>query len=410
MPVTSLEIKSAVPPALLDRGCVNVIGFDAIKSRAGARWPKLREGVVARLESLLRHALRSTDFFAPLNDSAYLVTMPGADPEEINIVCLRIAYDLYKNLLGHCDLGHIQVSVAKDAGDDGLSLESIAKDHVLTLAQKAGIHDLAPAPDKGAASGHVSGSAPQASGEPLRTLHSYIPIWDSRNEAITTYLCHTRAYRAAHNEPVQVQQLTGRDRAAVELSGLHQVIVDLEDALKLGRRVLLGVPFTFEMIGSPLGRMQLASACRHLLAEHRQYLLFMLMDVPRGVAHTRLADVVNTLRPFARSVMATVAPGSRWYTAYHGIGLQAIGMRAAQCAAGPGLQAEIAKLTAATRSARLGSFLYDVTSRDVLEMARDRGVRWFSGPAVSPAVQQPQAMTHFRWAEMTRQPLALALA
>ena len=35
-----LELRSAATPQLLERGCVNVIGFDAIKDHAGARWAK----------------------------------------------------------------------------------------------------------------------------------------------------------------------------------------------------------------------------------------------------------------------------------------------------------------------------------------------------------------------------------
>lgn len=399
-----LELKSAVSPALLERGCVNVIGFDAIKSRAGARWPKLRDGVVARIEGLLRHSLRPTDFFAPLDDASYLVTMPAADPQDVSIVCLRIAYDLHKNLLGHCDLGQLQVSVATNAGGDRLSLAPIASDVVRALAEKAGIQDLAPAADGSAVSGKAPRDRAASCSGTLQTLHSYIPIWDSHKQAITTYLCETRAYRASggHVEPVPLQTLTGKDRAMVELSALHRAVADLEEALKSGRRVLLGIPFSFEMIGSPLGRMQLASACRHLLAEHRQYLVFVLSDVPRGVAHTRLTDIVNTLRPFARCVMATVAPGSRWYAAYQGVGLTAVGMHAAQSFAEPGIGADIARLSASARSAQLGSFLFDIAGLDVLERARDLGVRWLSGPVVSPAVERPQAMSRLRWEEIAR--------
>jgi hypothetical protein len=399
-----MEIKSAVPPALLDRGCVNVIGFEAIKSRAGARWPKLRDSVVARLEALLRHTLRPTDFFAPLNDTAYLVTMPAADPQDVNVVCLRIAYDLHKNLIGHCDLGDIEVSVAKEAGDH-LALQPMLRDSLLALAEKAGIHDLALDADQSVPFRRAALGSQKIADGPLQTLHNYMPIWDSRNEAISTYLCRTKAYRGSgdHTEAVQLEQLDSKDRAMVELSGLHKAIGDLENALKGGRRVLLAVPFTFDMIGSPLGRMQLASACRHFLAEHRQYLLFVLSDVPRGVPQSRLVDIVNTLKPFARGVMATVAPGSRCHAAYHGIGLQGVGMCARQNSGEPGhLEADIARLSTSARSAQLGSFLFDVASPDLLDMAKRIGVRWLSGSALRPAVQKPVAMCRLQWDEIAR--------
>lgn len=400
--VTSLEIRSAVSPALLDRGCVNVIGFDAIALRAGSRWARLRDSVVARIESLLRHALRPTDFFAPLSDTSYLVTMPATDPQDVNVVCLRIAYDLHRNLLGHCDLGHIQVSVAKCAGDDRLALEPLAANHVLALAEKAGIHDFAPVPERSAVDREAGGDPLESCDGALQTLHSYLPIWDSRYEAITAYLCQTRAFRTsgARADAVRPEKLAGRDRATVELAGLQRAVADLAEALKSGRRVLLAIPFSFEMLGSPLGRMALASACRHLLAEHRQYLIFVLSGVPRGVAQTRLADMANTLRPFARCVMATIAPGARWCAAYQGIGLQAIGVDAAQCLPKPGIETDIARLSASARSVQLASFLFNVPSARAASLARQMNVRWLSGPAVSPAVQKPRAMRQLRWEEI----------
>ncbi|MGH9551698.1 MAG: hypothetical protein ACRD3W_20095, partial [Terriglobales bacterium] len=104
-----LELRSAATPQLLERGCVNVIGFDTVKEHAGARWAKLRESVVSRLEGMLRHSLGPTDFFAPLTDSSYLITMPSAEAQDVSVVCLRVAYELHRSLLGHCDLGQIQV-------------------------------------------------------------------------------------------------------------------------------------------------------------------------------------------------------------------------------------------------------------------------------------------------------------
>ena len=71
-----------------------------------------------------------------------------------------------------------------------------------------------------------------------------------------------------------------------------------------GRRVLLAIPLTFEMVGSPLVRMGLAPICRRPLAEHRQYLLFMLTDVSRltnGACSARLGsflyDIISPGRP-----------------------------------------------------------------------------------------------------------------
>jgi hypothetical protein len=407
---TPLEFRFAASPALLDRGCVNVIGFGAIREQAGARWPKFREGVISRLEGLLRHALSPTDFFAPLDDAAYLVTMPAADPQDVNIVCLRIAYDLHKSLLGRCDLGQIRVSIARNGGSDLMELHPLATEQVLALAERAGIHDFADSPYAPVLVSAKLGAAAAPHDTRLEAAHAYLPIWDGRNQAITTYICQSRIYRVTdgHNESLSSQQFTVKARIAIEIAALHAGISELASSLRSGQRFLLALPFSFEMIGSPLGRMELTSACRHLLAEHRQYLIFMLTNVPPGVAQTRIADIVNTMRPFARHVMATVAPGSRAYGAYQGIGLQAIGLEIAQPSLDLRLEADITRLALAARAAKLGTFLDGVSSADMLALGRDAGIRWFSGPAVAATAAKPQPMMRLTWDALAAERMAAA--
>jgi len=399
-----LALRSVASPQLLERGCVNAIAFETIKEQAGARWPKMRDSVISRLEGLLRHVLGPTDFFAPLTDAAYLVTMPAADAQEVKIVCLRVAYELHKSLLGRCDLGHIQVSVAKSGGTDLLSLDSLPPEEIASLSERAGIREFSETP-------YVN-EAGMGTGSSVETSLSYLPVWDTRNEAITTYLCRSRAHRLleAFAEPVAQQHLSLKDRVQIELEALHAGIAELVRNLRTGQRFLLGIPLSFDMIGTPLGRMELASACRHLLAEHRQYLVFVLTNVPPGVAQTKLADITNALRPFARSVMATVAPGARNYAGYEGIGLQAIGLDLPDGANAARVEADVARLAIAARTMKLGTFVNGIAAQDTLAIARDTNIRWLSGPAILPLAQKPQAMSRFTIDNLTPDVTGVAAA
>jgi hypothetical protein len=203
-----------------------------------------------------------------------------------------------------------------------------------------------------------------------------------------------------HAEALSPQKFSIQERAAIEIAALHAGISELAGALRSGQRFLLSVPFSFEMVGSPLGRMELTSACRHLLAEHRQYLLFILTNVPPGVAQTRLADIVNTMRPFARHVMATVATGSRSYSGYQAIGLQAMGLEIDPSTLDLRVEADLARLALAAKAAKLGTFLYGIPSADMLMLGRDTGIRWLSGPAVAAPVLKPQPMTRLTWDDL----------
>lgn len=97
----------AASPSHLAKGCVNVVEFDGLKVQAGDRWPRFREGVYARIEGLLRTKLGPNDLFLRLADTAYLITMPTTDAEDVSAVCLNVAFELYKSFLGQCDISQI---------------------------------------------------------------------------------------------------------------------------------------------------------------------------------------------------------------------------------------------------------------------------------------------------------------
>src|SRR5579884_1598091 len=104
------EIRTAAAPVFLQRGCVNVIGLDAIRKEAGLRWERMRETIYARAEAILRQTLGPADFFLRLNDTAYIVTMPASEADDARLCCLRVAHELHTSLLGPCELGQLHLA------------------------------------------------------------------------------------------------------------------------------------------------------------------------------------------------------------------------------------------------------------------------------------------------------------
>ncbi len=419
-----VEFRAAASPALLERGCVNVIGLEAIRQEEGPRWPQIRDGVYAHLEELLREKLGPTDFFARFDDVSYLVTMPSANPEDVNVVCLRVAYDLFSNFFGQCDIRRIQVSTASNAGENLLALKPLPSGRIDTLVEMAGIQDSnppdivisnvsAPSPivgDRSTAAEDGMQSPAARAAAPI-VEHHYIPVWAVPNCAITTYICAPKSILAAEppKKHIAIAQPTSRERILVELSCLHAGVGQLAKQGRTGERFLLGVAISFDVLGSPAGRMEFLSACHGLSSEYRQHLEFTLTEVPPGVAQTRLNNLVNMLRPFARSVSATVAPGSRDTTAYQGIGLRAIGIGSEEFPNGQQFRLEDAiHLANAARAMRLGTFIYDLKGAEALKYAYAANIQFLSGPAIAPPCDEPRTMSRLTWKEVLQDSFAVA--
>jgi hypothetical protein len=408
---TPIEVRALASPAFLERGCVNVISLEAIKENAGPRWPRICQTVYSRLETLLRQRLGQSDFFARLDDETYIITMPSTDPEDVNIICMRVAYELYSNLLGQCDVNQIRVSKAVYAGENQMSLKPLSSERLVLLAEKAGIQDI-PSSDQIPSADHkdddahrtvniIEGETPAT--KTLTIVHQYVPIWSAINNAITTYICEPRQVMSLDipRRNIMVPQLTQKERIRVELSSLREGINKLTSHIESGNRFILGVQVSFDVIGTPTGRIEFLNECRNLSYEYRQYLDFILTDVPQGVPHPRLNDLANTLRPFARSVSATVAPGTRNFATYQGVGLRGIGFSKQEFTnERPFTADDVTCLVHAARHMKLNSFVLGLRRLSTLQMVHDAGIQMIGGSAIAPAMAEPKGMTRLSWEDI----------
>jgi len=388
LPFDRPEIKAAATPALLQRGCVHVIGLEPIREQAGARWEKIRDGVYLRLEAILRQKLSPADFFAPLNDTAYLVTMPTTDAETAEVGCLRIAHELYTSYLGRFDLGKLSISRATQSGKDLVALEPCSKERVDLLAERAGLVQPGTAAAQGTAARHDEAFAPQ-----------FMPMWDAHKEAITSYLCSPR--KIGVWESLAQADLTPRERATIELSSFSQGIAILARHVQMGERFLMAFRLSFETLASVFGRTEFVSACRDAPAALRQFIVFELAEVPAGATHGRLSDLMMMLRPFSKAILAQVPIGSRSYAAYEGIGLQAVGINVRRTKLATNeINDEIVKLCTSAKRIALTTFLNGVSDLPTLRAARDARVHFMTGRMIAPFLLEPGPMRRLSWREV----------
>jgi len=314
-------------PGFVARGAVNVISLEELKEAAGERWPRLKEGVHARLEALLRGMLGPADFFAQINDTAYLIAMPASSPEDVNLVCLRAAYELHNSMLGDCRIDQLAVGTATPGGGHGeLSVQPIPLPQLAALAAKAGIRPLPAASATPQQTPQNQTAAPPEYARDLAVKHQFLPIWSVPNAAITTYLCEPKSITAPHRrDSIPLQALDPAERLAVEMSCFQHGIDVLARDTTAGKQFILAVGLSFEMLGSPAGREAVLAILRNQPRELRSYLSFVIHQVPHGVAQTKLGNLVNLLRPFGRSVSVTLAPHSHLFRAHQDIGITNIG-------------------------------------------------------------------------------------
>ncbi len=416
-------LAAAASPAYLAKGCVNIIELGSFKEQAGERWFRICEGVYGRLESLLRAKLGPNDLFVRIGDIAYLVTMPTTDPEDVSAICMRVAFDLHTSFLGQCGISQIEVNTVSAGPDDTLAFQRLPAEKIASLAEKSGITfssngEGAVAAPQRQVGPHTTSIAAVAKGnsaswgvvEPLPPAltveHQFVPIWSVRNSAVTSYACEPKTiFAAGRQDSISIGQLTPKERIQVDLAAFQAGNAQLANAHAAGDRFLLAALVSFELLGAPTGRMELLAACRNLSYNYRNFLSFIICDVPPGVAQSRLAGMVTILQPFGRGVSATIAPKQRAFTSYQGIGLQSIGFDLQKFSPqNPLTQNEVEQLAQFARRANLGAFLSGVSDNSILKYAQDANIAHLSGPAVAPAMSEPKGMWRLTWADVLARP------
>jgi hypothetical protein len=165
----------------------------------------------------------------------------------------------------------------------------------------------------------------------------------------------------------------------------------------------MGFRVSFEMLSAHTGRVEFTNVCREIPGDFRQYLVFMLTDVPLGVPHSRLGELVMVLKPYGRAVMSEVPLFFRDYFNYQSIGLQAIGLNfERQKLSDKQIDDEVKRLAAACKRLSLSTFLSGVTRDATLTSAQRTGINFMTGQAIAPFSTEPGPMTRLHWDEVVK--------
>ena len=395
-----LDLKSVVSPALLKRGCINVIGLETVRQQTGARWEKMRDSIYARLESLLSHKLGPSDFFIRLGEAAYLVATPSSDGDDSRLTCLKIAYELHCSLLGACSVGDISLSRVTADRANQLELCAIDRPEIVELAIRGGVEDLYRDIAEAAASHSPLLATTHVVPVEAPPVFQFSPVWDAPNQAVTAYRLETENRLPAMRSSTAIDRSVFRNDLKVFLGGLAHATRMLTIGLRAGGRYLMIIPISRDVLGVPSGRMEIAGAMRNLSSELRPFMVFEIADLPLGVPQSRMSDPVCAIRPFCRAVTIDLALGQIDHVNYANVGHQGFSIALSSPIAPPGIHDEIAKLGGMTRRQGLRSMVTGIQTLDLARAACRAGINHIGGAFVGPDVEVPQPMRRLSWDEM----------
>lgn len=359
-----MTIAMRTPQAKLARnGASVVVSLEALRDAVRTRWDSISGATTANLERLFRLKLGAADLFVQIDELHWLVVMPGSRIEDALTCCLRIAYELHVSVIPACDLTNLNVARAAATDDDTLDLMPLTCEQLAAVAYRAGLEELL--------AGHtVKAEAPSHC--------RFEPVWDAQRQLVGCHRCVGESAPGSHEsiglQLKHTQAMLGEVIGLLEKQAAQQV------------RGMLFVPIPYDVLAAPPARMELLSACRQLNCNLRPFLVFEIITLTAGIPKQRLIELVSAIQPFGRAVIARVAPRNPSLLDYGGVGLKAIGFELTGSQTEP---VDIAKLCEAGRRLGIGSYLGNMTSARLLDMAVGKGVQWVSGPVIGATGAEP---------------------
>lgn len=404
------QSDAKVLDALVGQGAVCIIDLCSFKAAAGQLWDSVAASASARLEALLNQNLGPSASFVRLDATRYAVSLPSSGLEDAMIVALSVTYKFFMAMQCRCELDDLRISRVEPGVGGAPQVYPVRGETIADLQEKAELNKLvlptyfrrkqvldAPAATslKESVPDHFNKKTFPRNLD-LKVKHRFEPVWHAQRQAITTYICTPVVSAIVDGAEAQLplEALDFQKRIAIEESSLEVGLRYLSEYIEKADRFMLGVPISFDVLSSPMGRMKFASICRCLPSIYRQYLAFFITKMPLGIAQSRLSEFVSLLRPFGR-VIATVAPGGRNFHAYQGIGLSGIALDL-HGASMPieRVKSDIVHLGAAGRYSKLTTMIYGATDAAVLQQAYAADIQLLHGEAMGMSLDAPRRMTH----------------
>ena len=297
---------------LLANGCVNLIGLDAIRDRAGDLWPRKRELVWDFTEKRLQERLAPHDLMLRVDDTTFLIAIVADYATAAQAVCVRVLEEVLLHFIGHLDRADIRLQRVTTIDGTDIAASEVDLARVPRLEDVAcRAADISPTPQREREKNPVLFRS--VSERSLRIDFAPSPVTSLRHGVLT----------ALHLSRTVVDEETGHTLSLEELDGLTDADLIRIDAATMDYAglfttgeheagyIALIVPVSYRTLLNRRGRAALieAGAGSHAM---RTGGLFEIVDMDTGTPASRLTEAVALARPMSRGVLGRLPerPGS----------------------------------------------------------------------------------------------------
>jgi len=410
---------------LIATGKLQLIGLAKIRRKLGKVWTGLQQIVYTEVEAAISKYMMPKDIFIRYKNDSYVIIFADAGLEEAQIKATLIAEEIKRRLFGHEEeeLRKIEteeaVTVArtdklKAAGSLAETMEIVFRDIEAekekpkkALPLQEGVDfvlpqtvEVDPYSDR-----QKPGTIEQEKDKSdLSLTFNYVPLWDIKKNLLTTYLCMARKGQD-DSSPLDGHEnvflgASPSEKTKSDILVLRIVAKELNAMAQDGRKLFIACPVHYETLSRADGYEKYIQECQKIPAEHKRWLIFLLLDLPAHTHQINIPKFSVPLRQHCYAIHAQVPLDLKVdFALFRECRFEALGVRLGKTKGNEKQLIEM--LNAFTEKAKKSyikkTFVMDVASLSVATSAVCADYDFLAGPAIHDVVLQPDSIYRFKY-------------
>ncbi len=315
---------------LVTSGRLQLIGLAKVKKRMGRRWAGMQQVIYEICEDTIKKYIVQGDLYIRFGEDSYMLLFGVASVREGELKAALIAEEIKRRLFEEEGIDDMAVSSqmsriqSRDVGRDKPFPQSIK------IAFDRGAECPQPANMSSAAAPVPPATTPRAieveaytetlnrsmsldlgvrmEEIPFRDVH-YLPVWDQSKGRLIAHLCLAKG--AEMERPIDGHRAfyagaRRTERANMDLAVLARIIGWMKDNPEKLAGFGIICPVHYDTILGVEGEARYRALCQRVDERMKQYLLFMVLDLPPAVPWPSLTQVVSPLKTYGRVLCGQV--------------------------------------------------------------------------------------------------------
>lgn len=396
---------------LITSGKLSFIGLAQIKKRMGRQWNGLCKIVYATAEEVIGQYTGPGDIFIRYKDDTYILIFARSTPEESRLKGTLIAQEIRRRLfeMDEADLrdleirqtvGEIRTDKLMDLSFPDMmdAMDSLFDDR----ERRSGDSEKQLPPAIKTVEVEATHCKPQAtlqSGYTACPECAWLPLWDTRQGALTAYLCLAQGSFDAHKKLYEGK--SAAEKAALDMAMIRNAAAELKRMEDHGRKFYLICPVQHETVYS----FESYEPCKALLSripqERRAFLMILVMNMEDGLPSTQACWFAKPLRSLCPQILAEI-PLRRdinfHYLHNSGVNVAGVRLNAENSMPEQDVIALLNGFSIKAKSLKIPrTFVLGVNSLSLTTSAVCAGFDYLGGPAIHEAIDRPDAVHRYRY-------------